>query len=211
MKSFQAKMYIEDELATIEFDIEMMGEADQEFGPYFGFVLYELKLTSEEKDEWKKQEGHEKIPVFLGIFDADTMKISGEMLSKINDESLPTIKEETIKFLELYLDGKICEKHNYVFPVGVNPTVLNDKHVQNGDKWEVFAKNRETGKYEKQSITRSTENDEEDIAEIKQNLEAVRNDEMPKVHPDGSSGQNWIQTHDEEGNVIVKPEEKEED
>ena len=34
MKSFQAKMYVEDGMATIEFDIEMMGEADQEFNPY---------------------------------------------------------------------------------------------------------------------------------------------------------------------------------
>ena len=206
MKSFQAKMYVEDGMATMEFDIEMMGEADQEFSPYFGFMLSTPEPTPEEKEKYSTPE---KPPVLLGIFDVDTMKTAGEMLSQINNESFSVIKEETIKFLELYIEGKVCEKHNYIFPPGVKPTVMNDKQIQNGDRWDVFAKSPVTGKTVQQSSPRSTENEAEIIADAKQNLEAVRNDEMPKENPDGTSGHEWIQTYDEEGNEVVKPKKKE--
>ena len=206
MKSFQAKMYVEDGMATIEFDIEMMGEADQEFSPYFGFMLSTPVANPEEKEKYSMPE---KPPVLLGLFDVDTMKHSGEMLSQINNEPFSTIKKETIKFLELYIEGKNCEKHNYIFPPGVKPTVMNDKQIQNGDKWDVFAKSPVTGETVRQSSPRSTENEAEIIADAKQNLEAVRNDEMPKENPDGTSGHEWIQTYDEEGNEVVKPKKKE--
>jgi hypothetical protein len=131
------------------------------------------------------------------------------MLSQINNESFSVIKEETIKFLELYIEGKICEKHNYIFPPGVKPTVMNDKQIQNGDKWDVFAKSPVTGETVRQSSPRSTENDAEIIVEAKQNLEAVRNDEMPEEHADGTAGHEWEMTYDEEGNEVVKPKKKE--
>ena len=60
----------------------------------------------------------------------------------------------------------------------------------------------------KHSSLRSTENDAEIIAEAKQNLEAVRNDEMPKEHPDGTAGHEWEMTYDEDGNEITKPYKK---
>ena len=208
MKSFQARMYVEDGMATIEFDIEMMGKADQEFNPYFGFMLSTPVATPEEKEKYSMPE---KPPVLLGLFDVDTMKHSGEMLSQINNEPFSTIKKETIKFLELYIEGKNCEKHNYIFPPGVKPTEipLNDKQIQNGDRWDVFVKNPVTGETVKHSSLRSTENDAEIIAEAKQNLEAVRNDEMPKEHPDGTTGHEWEMTYDEDDNEITKPYKKE--
>ena len=86
---------------------------------------------------------------------------------------------------------------------------MNDKQIQNGDRWDVFAKSPVTGKTVQQSSPRSTENEAEIIADAKQNLEAVRNDEMPKENPDGTPGHEWIQTYDEEGNEVVKPKKKE--
>tara|TARA_B110000014_G_C20065642_1_gene555352 strand:- start:658 stop:1281 length:624 start_codon:yes stop_codon:yes gene_type:complete len=206
MKSFHARMYIEDGMATTEFDIEAIGEADQELIPYWGFMLTTPILTPEEREKYSMPQGN---PVFLQIFDVDTMKTSGSMSSFLTNKKLDVIKEETIKFLELYIDGKICEKHNYIFPPGVKTTVLNDKQIRNGDKWEVFAKNPETGETVHQVYSRPTENDDEMLAEVKQNLEAVRNDKIPKRHPDGTTGKDWSVTYDKDGNEIVKPHKKE--
>lgn len=207
MKSFQAKMYVEDGMATMDFDIHVLGtETDEELMPYFGFMLSTPEPTDEEREKYSMPE---KPPVFLGVFDVDTMKHSGEMLSKINNEPFSVIKEETIKFLELYIEGKVCEKHNFIFPPGVKRTVMNDKHVQNGDKWDVFGVNPDTGDTANYSYPRSAENEAEIIAEAKQNLEAVRNDEMPKKHPDGTPGQDWSVTYDKDGDEIVRPYKKE--
>ena len=203
MKSFQAKMYVEDGMATMEFDIEMMGEADQEFSPYFGFMLSTPEPTPEEREKYSTPE---KPPVLLGIFDVDTMKTAGEMLSQINNESFSVIKEETIKFLELYIEGKECVKQNFIFPPGVQRTVLNDKRIRNGDKWEVVGTNPDTGEEtQKRTYPISTENEAEIIAEVKQVLEAVRNNEKPREYQDGTPWPEWELRKDEEGNEAVKP------
>ena len=209
MKSFQAKMYIEDGMATTEFDIHVLGtEIEEELEPHYAFMVRTVYPTPEERE---KDSMSEKNQVLIGIYNLDTMLQSGEMLSEMNDEPISAIKEETIKFLELYIEGKNCEKHNYIFPPGVKPTEipLNKKQIQNGDRWDVFVKNPATGETVKQSSLRSTENDAEIIAEAKQNLEAVRNDEMPKEHPDGTAGHEWEMTYDEDGNEITKPYKKE--
>ena len=203
MKSFQARMYVEDGMATIEFDIEMMGEADQEFSPYFGFMLSTPVATPEEKEKYSMPE---KPPVLLGLFDVDTMKHSGEMLSQINNEPFSTIKKETIKFLELYIEGKECVKQNFIFPPGVQRTVLNDKSIRNGDKWDVVGTNPDTGEEtQKRTYPISTENEAEIIAEVKQVLEAVRNNEKPREYSDGTPWPEWELGKDEEGNEAVRP------
>ena len=39
MKSFKAKLYIEDNLATIEFDVTMKGKYDEDYTPGWNFGI----------------------------------------------------------------------------------------------------------------------------------------------------------------------------
>ena len=56
MKSFQARMYVEDGMATIEFDIELTGQEDKEVAPVWEFAypngpssIYIYDASSEDK------------------------------------------------------------------------------------------------------------------------------------------------------------------
>ena len=204
MKSFQAKMYIEDGMATTEFDIHVLGtDGLEELEPNYAFMVRTVYPTPEEREKYSMSE---KNQVLIGIYNLDTMLQSGEMLSEMNDEPVSAIKEETIKFLELYIEGKECVKQNFIFPPGVERTVLNDKRIRNGDKWDVVGTNPDTGEEtQKRTYPISTENEAEIIAEVKQLLEAVRNNEKPREYPDGTPWPEWELGKDEEGNEAVRP------
>ena len=49
MKSFEAKLYIEDNLATIEFDVMMKGEYDEDYTPGWNFGIIENKWMAGER------------------------------------------------------------------------------------------------------------------------------------------------------------------
>ncbi len=49
MKSFEAKLYIEDNLATIEFDVMMKGKYDEDYTPDWNFGIIENKWIPKKK------------------------------------------------------------------------------------------------------------------------------------------------------------------
>ena len=113
MKSFEAKLYIEDNLATIEFDVMMKGkyDVDSEIRWNFGVIQAGLK---------------DKPPLcILSVFDQDIMKMCGEILSpnnvRITFQNAPMAREISLKFLDLYIEGKWCLIFNHIYPKGVSP------------------------------------------------------------------------------------------
>ena len=117
MKSFKAKMYVEDGMATIEFDIELTGQEDKQVAPVWAFAY---------PDD----------PSSIYIYDASSedKKIVGTMLSEINNETTEAIRKETAKFLILYMEGKICEKHNYK----IGEKEIKGIHIKIKDTWQMF-------------------------------------------------------------------------
>ena len=113
MKSFKAKLYIEDNLATIEFDVTMKGkyDVDSEIRWNFGVIQAGLK---------------DKPPLcILSVYDKDVMKMCGEILSpnnvRITFQNAPMAREISLKFLDLYIAGKWCLIFNYIYPEGISP------------------------------------------------------------------------------------------
>ncbi len=110
MKSFKAKLYIEDNLATIEFDVTMKGkyDVDSEIKWNFGVIQAGLK---------------DKPPLcILSVYDQDVMKMCGEILSpnyvRITFQNALMAREISLKFLDLYIEGKWCLIFNYIYPEG---------------------------------------------------------------------------------------------
>jgi len=110
---FVAKLYIEDNLATIEFDVTMKGkyDVDSEIKWNFGVIQAGLK---------------DKPPLcILSVYDKDVMKMCGEILSpnyvRITFQNAPMAREISLKFLDLYIAGKWCLKFNYIYPEGISP------------------------------------------------------------------------------------------
>ena len=113
MESFSAKMYIKDNLATIEFDVTMKGkyDVDSEIKWNFGVIQAGLK---------------DKPPLcILSVYDKDVMKMCGEILSpnyvRITFQNTPMAREISLKFLDLYMEGKWCLIFNHIYPEGVSP------------------------------------------------------------------------------------------
>ena len=123
MKSFEAKLYIEDNLATIEFDIMMKGKYDVQSLIDWDFAI--MRVT------WKT-----KSPVcVLSVYNRDDMKMVGKILSSnhvnVIFQNPPLAREISLKFLDLYIEGKWCLIFNYIYPKGSFDSVAKqvDKEV----------------------------------------------------------------------------------
>ena len=113
MKSFEAKLYIEDNLATIEFDIMMKGKYDVQSLIDWDFGV--IRVTFKKKSS----------VCILSVYNRDDMKMVGEILSpnyvRISFQNTPMAREISLKFLDLYMEGKWCLIFNHIYPEGVSP------------------------------------------------------------------------------------------
>ena len=157
MKSFEAKLYIEDNLATIEFDVMMKGEYDEDYTPGWNFGIVESKWIP------KKKKLSQTVPptrLTLSVYNEDDMMMVGEIFQTDNHgdlrmlitgsrmdprtdkEQSDTIQEEnlakeiSLQFLDLWLKGKRCIKYNYIYNYD-EPTdlPLPQKHIRKKDLW----------------------------------------------------------------------------
>ena len=118
MKSFEAKLYIEDNLATIEFDIMMKGKYDVQSLIDWDFAV--IQVT------WKT-----KLSVcVLSVYNRDDMEMVGKILSSnhvnVTFQNPPLAREISLKFLDLYMEGKWCLIFNYIYPEGTFDSVDPD-------------------------------------------------------------------------------------
>jgi len=198
MKSFQAKMYIEEDLATIEFDIQMTGGEDHndqdQLVPGWDFLLIQDAKS---------------LDILLGIYDVDSMKGVGEMSSAIEGKDYKTTKEEALKFLELYIAGRQCIKYNYIYPHSHNlhsdHTAADQIHIANKNSTDVFLKNPENNELEFWQSFPPQTLDPEELDELNQTKQAIQQNKMPSEYPDGTKGDVYDATRDQEGNFTTSP------
>ena len=123
MKSFEAKLYIEDNLATIEFDVMMKGKYDTQ--SLIGWDFGVIQVT------WKTKSS----VCVLSVYDRDDVKMVGKILSSnhvnVTFQNPPLAREISLKFLDLYIEGKWCLIFNYIYPKGSFDSVAKqvDKEV----------------------------------------------------------------------------------
>jgi len=118
MKSFEAKLYIEDNLATIEFDIMMKGKYDVQSLIDWDFAI--IRVTFKKKSS----------VCVLSVYNRDDMKMVGKILSSnhvnVTFQNPPLAREISLKFLDLYMEGKWCLIFNYIYPEGTFDSVDPD-------------------------------------------------------------------------------------
>jgi len=158
MKSFEAKLYIEDNLATIEFDVMMKGKYDEDYTPDWNFGIIENKWIPKKK---KLSQTAPRTRLGLSVYNKDDMMMVGEIFQTdykgdlhmiitsnsmdpkageateeelIQEENLA--KEISLQFLDLWLKGKQCIKYNYIYPHD-EPThlPLPQKHIRKEVPW----------------------------------------------------------------------------
>jgi len=222
MKSFQAKMYIEEDLATIEFDIQLTGgedpNDDMEFFPNWSFILLQHKT-----EDWyaflEKEFGmtHEEVvekyptgPVMLGIYDADSMNGVGQMTAMDQDDKdFNAVQEETLKFLDFYIEGRQCIKFNYIYPP--NPSIIpasiapDQKQVSNKNSVDVFVRKPGNNEFEFVKSFPPITIPQEELEELNQNKQAIQQNKMPTEYPDGTTSHVYDTIRDQEGNFITSP------
>ena len=127
MKSFEAKLYIEDNLATIEFDIMMKGKYDVQSLIDWDFAI--IRVTFKKKSS----------VCVLSVYNQDDVKMVGKILSSnhvnVTFQNPPLAREISLKFLDLYIEGKWCLIFNYIYPKGSFDSVAKqvDKEVLSFD------------------------------------------------------------------------------
>ena len=158
MKSFESKLYIEDNLATIEFDVMMKGEYDEDYTPGWNFGIIENKWIPEKKE---LSQTAPRTHLALSVYNKDNMMMVGEIFQTDNHGDLRMLitsssmdpkaveateeeliqeenlaKEISLQFLDLWLKGKQCIKYNYIYPHDepTNPP-LPQKHIRKEDLW----------------------------------------------------------------------------
>ena len=118
MKSFEAKLYIEDNLATIEFDIMMKGKYDVQSLIDWDFGV--IRVTFKKKSS----------VCILSVYNRDDMKMVGKILSSnhvnVTFQNPLLAREISLKFLDLYIEGKWCLIFNYIYPEGTFDSVDTD-------------------------------------------------------------------------------------
>jgi hypothetical protein len=118
MKSFEAKLYIEDNLATIEFDIMMKGKYDVQSSIGWDFGV--IRVTFKKKSS----------VCVLSVYDRDDVKMVGKILSSnhvnVTLQNPPLAREISLKFLDLYMEGKWCLIFNYIYPEGTFDSIDPD-------------------------------------------------------------------------------------
>ena len=121
MKSFKAKLYIEDNLATIEFDIMMKGKYDVQSSIGWDFGV--IRVTFKKKSS----------VCVLSVYNRDDVKMVGKILSSnhvnVTFQNSPLAREISLKFLDLYIEGKWCLIFNYIYPEGSFDSVDTDSEV----------------------------------------------------------------------------------
>ena len=110
MKSFEAKLYIEDNLATIEFDIMMKGKYDIQSSINWDFAVIQVTVPTKSSI------------CILSVYNRDDVKMVGKILSSnhvnVTFQNSPLAREISLKFLDLYIEGKWCLIFNYIYPEG---------------------------------------------------------------------------------------------
>ena len=155
MKSFEAKLYIEDNLATIEFDVTMKGKYDEDYDPAWSFCIVTCEWIPE-----KKELSQTAPRLVLSVYNGDNMKVVGKIFQADNHGDLRMLiignrtdlrtdkeqsdaiqeenlaKEISLQFLDLWLKGKQCIKYNYIYPHD-EPThlPLPQKHIRKEVPW----------------------------------------------------------------------------
>ena len=216
MKSFQAKMYIEEDLATIEFGIQMTGGEDpndnDEFLPLWDFTLVKMGSDEDFHAFAEKQMGktHEEVaklyptsPVLLGIYDADSMNGVGQMTAMDQDDKdFNAVQEETLKFLELYIEGRQCMKYNYIYPP--NPKITrkifapDQKFVINKNSEDLFVKRPGNNKFGFWKRIPHKPFTQEALDELNQTKQAIQQQQIPTEYADGTVSKiRWSKWNDE--------------
>ena len=226
MKSFKAKLYIEDNLATIEFDVTMKGKYDEDYTPGWDFGIIEHKWIPE------KKELSQTVPstrLVLSIYNQDDMKMAGEIFQTDNhgvlhmlitsssmdpethqeevvqEENLAKCKEISLQFLDLWLKGKKCIKYNFIYNYD-EPThlPLPLKHIRKGNYWDVYVK--KPGETEFVYHDRYMEEDDaESMVEMKDVYEQIKHNKLSLTYPDGTPAKYVPTERDEDG--TLKPKE----
>ena len=222
MKSFKAKLYIEDNLATIEFDVMMKGKYDEDYTPgwNFGIVQHPALPLSQTVPRTR---------LTLSVYNEDDMMMVGEIFQTDNhgvlhmlitgttmepethqeemvqEENIAKAKEISLQFLDLWLKGKKCIKYNFIYNYA-EPThpPLPLKHIRKGNYWEVYVK--KPGETEFVYHDRYMEEDDsESMVEMKDVYEQIKHDKLSETYPDGKPARYVPTERDEDG--TLKPKE----
>ena len=219
MKSFKAKLYIEDNLATIEFDVTMKGKYDEDYTPGwdFGMICHEpekkelsqtLVLSIYNKDDMKmvgeifQTDNH---GVLHMLITGTTMEPETHQEEMVQEENQAKAKEISLQFLDLWLKGKKCIKYNFIYNYA-EPThpPLPLKHIRKGNYWEVYIK--KPGETEFVYHDRYVEEDDsESMVEMKDVYEQIKHDKLSETYPDGTPSKYVPTERDEDG--TLKPKE----
>ena len=98
MKSFKAKLYIEDNLATIEFDVMMKGKYDEDYTPGWNFGIVEHNWIPEKKE---LSQTAPRTRLTLSVYNEDDMMMVGEIRTGLQ------ILLSPMEIFLLYLKNKI--------------------------------------------------------------------------------------------------------
>ena len=200
MKSFEAKLYIEDNLATIEFDIMMKGIYDTQSLISWDFGV--IQVT------WKTKSS----VCVLSVYDRDDVKMVGKILSSnhvnVTLQNPPLAREISLKFLDLYIEGKWCLIFNYIYPEGTFDSVDTDseevlslpgsddfdkyssviavriptgKDVHKGNQTYSYIKRSAEMEYDSEPVEVVTEKmSEDEIASLKNTRQSIEQNEIGK-------------------------------
>ena len=200
MKSFEAKLYIEDNLATIEFDIMMKGKYDVQSSIDWDFGV--MRVTVPTKSS----------VCVLSVYDRDDVKMVGKILSSnhvnVTFQNPPLAREISLKFLDLYIEGKWCLIFNYIYPEGTFDSVDPDseevlsfdgpddidkdpsliavriptgKDVHKGNQTYSYIKRSADMEYDSEPVEVVTEKmSEEQIASLKNTRQSIEQNEIGK-------------------------------
>ena len=200
MKSFEAKLYIEDNLATIEFDIMMKGKYDVQSLIYWDFAV--IRVT------WKTKSS----VCVLSVYNRDDVKMVGKILSSnhvnVTFQNSPLAREISLKFLDLYIEGKWCLIFNYIYPEGTFDSIDPDskevisfdgaddidkdpsliavriptgKDVHKGNQTYSYIKRSADMEYDSEPVEVVTEKmSEDEIASLKNTRQSIEQNEIGK-------------------------------
>ena len=200
MKSFEAKLYIEDNLATIEFDIMMKGKYDVQSSIGWDFGV--IRVTFKKKSS----------VCVLSVYDRDDVKMIGKILSSnhvnVTFQNSPLAREISLKFLDLYIEGKWCLIFNYIYPEGSFDSVDPDskevisfdgaddidkdpsliavriptgKDVHKGNQTYSYIKRSADMEYDSEPVEVVTEKmSEDEIASLKNTRQSIEQNEIGK-------------------------------
>ena len=213
MKSFKAKLYIEDNLATIEFDVTMKGkyDVDPDCGWNFGIINH----------GWKRKKGGKigDVPptlLSLSIYNEDDMRMVGEIVpthqnadyqkGKKSYEDYIMTREISLQFLDLWLKGKECQKYNFIYKdiADGKPPISPHKYIRRGNYWHVYVK-----KFGEKEFTYVVEDNraiqegiysEESMVEMKDVYEQIKHNKLSATYPDGTPARSVKAERDKNGN-----------